>query len=198
MTDVSRETELLFEKYRNLMATWNPKINLVASSTLGEFRERHIEDCLQIVSSLPKYISGKWVDIGSGGGLPGLVLAIYYREQSIDFSFVESDKRKCQFLRTVIRELGLENVDVISERIEEITPLNADYLSARALAALPKLLGFVERHLGANGKALLMKGRSWQEEVELARKEWHFELEHSPSTTDAEAAILKVSGVSHA
>ena len=198
MIDVSRETELLFDKYQSLMVTWNPKINLVAFSTLGEFRERHIEDCLQIVSFLPEHISGKWVDIGSGGGLPGLVLAIYYREQSIDFSFVESDKRKCQFLRTVIRELGLSNVDVISERIEETTPLNADYLSARALAALPKLLGFVERHLGATGEALLMKGRSWQEEVELARKEWHFELEHSPSTTDAEAAILKVSGVSHA
>ena len=198
MIDVSRETALLFDKYEQLLVTWNPKINLVASSTLAGFRERHIEDCLQIVNFLPDHISGKWVDIGSGGGLPGLVLAINYRNQPVSFSFVESDKRKCQFLRTVIRELGLSNVEVIGERIEKISPLNADYLSARALAALPKLLGFVERHLGDDGQAWLMKGRSWQEEVDLARKEWHFDLEHSPSTTDAEAAILKVSGVSHA
>lgn len=197
MMNVSRETEELFREYEAIARVWNPKINLVAPATLEDFRFRHIEDSLQLVDMIPRS-TGKWVDIGSGGGLPGLVLAIAYRNERVAFTFVESDKRKCQFLRTVARELGLTNISVISERIETLAPIGADVMSARALAALPLLLRFVERHLSSDGTALLMKGRSWRDEVKDAKDDWQFDLETFTSRTDPEAAILKISGVSHA
>ncbi|WP_378947566.1 16S rRNA (guanine(527)-N(7))-methyltransferase RsmG [Paracoccus sp. R86501] len=198
MINVSRETGELFDAYKALLSAWNPKINLVAASTLVDFRHRHVEDCLQLAEHLPSAIKGHWVDFGSGGGLPGLVMAIFYRDMPIRFTLVESDKRKCQFLKTVVRELSLTKVQVVSDRIEKIEPFNADYASARALAALNQLLKFVHLHLSTDGTALLMKGRSWKDEVEVARNEWQFDLEHFNSTTDPEAAILKISGVSHA
>jgi len=197
MSNVSRETYNLLDQYVNLVALWNPKINLVAPSTLADFRNRHIEDCLQL-TEIMETPSGHWVDIGSGGGLPGLVVAIAFREAPLKLTLVESDKRKCEFLRTVIRELGLKNVSILSQRIESISPLNADYMSARALAALPKLLGYISRHLSSDGVAWLMKGRKWQEELVAAKETWQFESEQFPSKTDSEAAILKISGVSHA
>ena len=197
MMSVSRETEELFREYEAIARVWNPKINLVAPATLQDFRFRHIEDSLQLVDMIHRP-TGKWVDIGSGGGLPGLVLAIAHRNEPVAFTFVESDKRKCQFLRTVARELGLTNTCVISERIETLAPIGADVMSARALAALPLLLRFVERHLSSDGTALLMKGRSWRDEVKDAKDDWQFDLETFTSRTDPEAAILKISGVSHA
>jgi 16S rRNA (guanine527-N7)-methyltransferase len=197
MKNISRETSDLLDQYTALVSVWNPRINLVASSTIADFRNRHIDDCWQMVELVddPK---GHWVDIGSGGGLPGLVTAIAFRDFPLKFTLVESDKRKCEFLRTVIRELGLKNAAILSKRIEVIEPLNADYISARALAGLPMLLGYVSRHLSPEGVAWLMKGRKWREECGAARSTWQFELEDFPSRTDAEAAILKISGVFHA
>lgn len=197
MTDVSRETEELFGAYHELVKLWNPKINLVAPSTLDDFRQRHINDSLQI-ADIAHQPSGTWTDIGSGGGLPGLIMAINFRNKPISFKFIESDKRKCQFLRTVSRELQLENVSVISERIEQVPPIGADFVSARALAPLPLLLNYVHRHLSPSGVAYLMKGKSWRDEVGTARDDWQFDVEDFTSKTDPEAAILKISGVSHA
>jgi 16S rRNA (guanine527-N7)-methyltransferase len=197
MMEVSRETDALFDAYAALIAQWNPKINLIASSTLSDFKSRHIEDCIQI-AALSAAPIGRWVDIGSGGGLPGIVLSIAFREEDIKFTLIESDQRKCVFLRTVIRELGLKNTTVLSERIEAIQPLNADYISARALAGLPSLLGYVHQHLSPAGTAWLMKGRKWREECDAARATWQFDLEDFPSKTDPDAAILKISGVTYA
>ncbi|RJE80959.1 16S rRNA (guanine(527)-N(7))-methyltransferase RsmG [Paracoccus sp. JM45] len=197
MSNVSRETHDLLDQYVNLVTLWNPKINLVAPSTLVDFRNRHIEDCLQL-TEIMETPNGHWVDIGSGGGLPGLVIAIAFRKAQLKLTLVESDKRKCEFLRTVIRELGLKNVSILPQRIESISPLNADYMSARALAALPKLLGYISWHLSSDGIAWLMKGRKWQEELVAAEETWQFKSEQFPSKTDSEAAILKISGVSHA
>lgn len=197
MTQVSRETNELLDRYTALVHQWNPKINLVAPSTLPDFRNRHIDDCLQLAELIncPK---GHWVDIGSGGGLPGLVVAVLFREMPLKVTLIESDKRKCEFLRTAVRELGLKNVAIVSERIEAIAPLDADYISARALAALPSLLEYVHLHISSEGTAWLMKGRKWQEECNAARATWQFEVQNFPSRTDSEAAILKISGVSYA
>ena len=134
-----------------------------------------------------------WLDIGSGGGLPGLVVAIIARERAPELmtTLVESDQRKATFLRAVIRELQL-NGTVESRRIEALEPQGADVISARALASLPKLLECVERHRRSTGKALFLKGTSFEKEVEESRKTWHFDLEIRPSLTDPQAALLVI------
>lgn len=192
--NVSRETEVL-EQYAALIRKWNPAINLVAPSTLEQVKSRHIDDCLQLVD-VSRSSSGDWVDIGSGGGLPGIVVAIC--RPDIQVHLVESDRRKCSFLRNAGRELKLTNLSVSTERIESINPLKADHISARALAPLPLLLSYVDRHLVSGGRAWLMKGRNWRTEVEAARETWRFDVTSHPSVTDSEAAILEISELRHA
>lgn len=194
---VSRETRDRINHFHALVVKWNPKINLVASSTLEDFTTRHVEDCLQL-AELAKADSGDWVDMGSGGGFPGIVVAIAAADTSLKITLMESDLRKTAFLRTAARELGLGNVQVVAERIEISAPSLADHISARALAPLPKLLGMVHRHLKPSGTAWLMKGRSWREECEQASAIWQFDSTAFPSRTDPEAAILKITGVSYA
>ncbi len=194
-TDVSRETLMRLEIYVDLIRKWNPRINLVSRSSLQRVWDRHIADSLQVFAIAGPF--SHWVDIGSGGGLPGLVAAICAMETAAAarFTLIESDQRKCVFLRTVARELGLP-VTVLSERIELVPPQGADILSARALADLDKLLGFSQRHLDPSGMCLFPKGATWKNEVEDARPQWRFDCEAVKSVTEPEAAILKIQGVS--
>lgn len=192
--DVSRETYERLEHYAAMLERWNPKINLVSRSTIRELWNRHIEDSAQIYALAPEFTT--WADLGSGGGFPGLVAAIYaaeFRPES-RLTLVESDQRKCAFLRSVARETGVK-VDIRSERIEKIQPLGADVLSARALASLNDLLGFAERHLAAEGIALFPKGARWREELSLAEAHWRFHYDAVPSKTEGEAVILKIGGI---
>lgn len=197
MTAVSRETLQRLDRYKKLIEKWNPKINLVAASTLPEFQSRHLDDSLQLVD-LVAAEGGTWLDLGSGGGLPGLVVAIMTADRPTSIILVESDHRKSAFLRNAVRELVLPNVTVISDRIMTIPPQQADHISARALAPLSQLLEMVHLHMKPSGTAYLMKGRTWREEIVRAKRDWQFDLEAIPSRTDPEAAILKVTGVSHA
>lgn len=194
---VSRETHERLIAYEALVRKWNAKINLVAPSTLPEFNTRHIQDSIQIFNQL-QFPEGNWVDLGSGGGLPGVVVSIYAQKAPLTVSLVESDQRKSAFLRTVIRELSLQNVSILTGRIENVPPLGANFVSARALAPLSALLSMVQRHMHQNGTAIFLKGRSWKAECAEARKEWRFDVTSFPSKTDPEAAILKITGVSHA
>ncbi|MTE00771.1 16S rRNA (guanine(527)-N(7))-methyltransferase RsmG [Paracoccus sp. YIM 132242] len=193
---VSRETSSRLQAYAELLRHWNSRINLVAPGSLSELQTRHIDDCLQ-VADLIQDGTGHWVDLGSGGGLPGLVLAIAKADTDISFTLVESDQRKAAFLRTVVRELDLTRVKVVSRRVETLPPLNAAHVSARALAPLRQLMAYLHLHLAPTGTAFLMKGRQWQGEVEDARTEWVFDCVAHPSRTQEGAAILEVSGVSH-
>ncbi|SMO95863.1 16S rRNA (guanine(527)-N(7))-methyltransferase RsmG [Paracoccus laeviglucosivorans] len=190
--NVSRETQLL-QQFAVLLRKWNPAINLVSPNTVSEIESRHIEDSLQISAFAAG--ASDWTDIGSGGGLPGLVLAI--SRPALAVTLVESDQRKSAFLRTAIRELGLNNVRVICDRIEAVDPLGAANLSARALAPLPLLLSYAVRHLDPAGTAWLMKGKNWAPEVEQARVDWVFDVESYPSKTDPDAVILKIAGIKH-
>ncbi len=190
---VSRETSKLAQ-YAALLRKWSPRINLVAPATMALLEARHLDDSAQLVE-LVNQKPGNWVDLGSGGGLPGLVIAILEPERHM--SLVESDGRKCAFLRTAARELELSNVTILNGRAEEIDPLEAAHVSARALAPLPRLLSYVARHLAPNGVAWLMKGRNWQVEVEEALKDWTFDMEIHESRTESGAAILKLSGLKH-
>lgn len=193
MTDVSRETTLL-ENYARLLRKWNSTINLVSPLTLDELEARHVKDSYQLALLSPDSES-VWVDLGSGGGLPGIVFAIH--RPATEVTLIESDQRKCTFLRTVARELALSNITVVNQRIESVPPLNSLNISARALAPLPLLMSYVYRHLAPSGRAWLMKGRHWKSEVEDAQKQWNFDLRAHPSATDPDAAILEISGIRH-
>lgn len=189
--NVSRETLEALVIYHDLLLKWNLNINLISKSNASMAWERHIWDSAQII----EYVGDvkTWADLGSGGGLPALVVSIISKEThpGRTFVLVESDQRKAAFLRTVIRELSL-NAKVLVERVEDLKPLCADVLSARALTDLSGLLSFAHRHLDPYGTALFMKGKSWEKEVQTAREAWSFELKAHKSKTSAEAAVLEI------
>ncbi|MEW9920530.1 16S rRNA (guanine(527)-N(7))-methyltransferase RsmG [Marimonas sp. MJW-29] len=193
--NVSRETFAKLDAFVKLVQKWTAKINLISRQSEAELWERHILDSAQLFALAPPFET--WVDLGSGGGFPGIVVSILAQEKSRDqrFVLVESDLRKGTFLRTAIRELGL-NAKVISGRIEEIEPLNADVLSARALAELDVLLEFAERHLKSGGTALFPKGSLWETEHQKARMRWSYECDPIRSKTNPDAAILKIKDIS--
>jgi len=194
--DVSRETMADLESYAALVAKWTPRINLIARGTVTAIWERHIVDSVQLYRFAPDQFS-KWVDIGSGGGFPGIVMAILgkTRQPEARFVLIESDQRKAAFLRTVARELSLP-VIVLAQRVEDADPQMADIVSARALTALSGLLPLSQRHLKPGGIALFHKGRQAKQEVSDARKNWSFDLEDHPSFTDPEARILAIQRIS--
>lgn len=194
LEDVSRETYGALETYAELTRKWTRRINLVSASSLAAIWTRHIEDSAQVFPHLPK--SGHVLDIGSGGGFPGLVLAILARGQfrALRFTLVESDTRKCTFLRTVARELDL-SATVKAARVEALPPQGADVMTARALASLPQLLAHGDRHLVEGGKALFLKGESASSEIDAARREFDFELARHASITHAEASLLEITRI---
>ena len=188
--DVSRETIDDLKNFDALVAKWTPKINLVSKSDAQHIWERHIVDSVQIYQFAPGPFE-KWVDIGSGGGFPGIVMAILGKAKQPDahFTLIESDLRKATFLRTAIRELKLKGT-VIADRIEDAPQQGADVVSARALASLSGLLPHISRHLNIDGKALLHKGQRASQEVAEAQNDWSFDLEDHASFTDPDARIL--------
>ncbi len=190
--DVSRETIQDLETFSTLVTKWTPKINLIAKSSADDIWDRHIIDSVQIYKYAPKQF-GTWVDLGSGGGFPGIVMAVLgkAKQPTARFVLVESDQRKAAFLRTAIRELGV-SAEVVAERIEAAPPQEADVVSARALTPLSGLLPLVSRHIAANGIALLHKGKQASQEVAEARKQATFELEDHASFTDPQARILAI------
>lgn len=192
---VSRETFERLKTYESLLNKWNPRINLVAKSTLQDAWTRHFEDSAQVFSAIATQ-PNHWCDLGSGGGFPGLVVAILAQEHWPDcnFQMVESDARKCTFLRTVIRETGV-NARVDTARIEQLPSANADIVSARALASIDQLLHYSTRHMQPNGRAVFLKGERHQTEIEEARKNWHFKMEEVPSQTGDGAVILLIGDI---
>lgn len=193
--NVSRETLERLEHFVATLRKWNPKINLVASSTLGNVWQRHIDDSIQVFDLAPS-AGEQWADLGSGGGFPGIVAAILSAAERPEMmiTLVESDKRKAAFLNTVIKELGL-HASVLAERIESVPPLAADILSARALAPLPDLLAYAEKHMSPGGAAIFPKGIRHVEEIERALEDWRFTLQKIPSKTDPSAVVLLIGGI---
>jgi 16S rRNA (guanine527-N7)-methyltransferase len=193
--DVSRETSERLEIFATLLRKWNPAINLVSRHSLTDLWERHFADSIQVFRCVEA--QGHWVDLGSGGGFPGLVIAILAATECPDLTvtLVESDQRKSAFLRRVIRDTGI-SCQVRSERIEALEPQQADILSARALADFSRLLEFAGRHLKPGGFALFPKGATWRKEVEAARSQWKFRAKTIMSKLDTQAVILQVEGIS--
>ncbi len=184
------------EALEALVRRWTARINLVAPSTLPDLWTRHILDSAQLWPLAPK--AATWADLGSGGGFPGLVIAALAADTGTPHvTLIESDGRKCAFLRTAARELALP-VTVLDQRAEAAPPQAAPVVSARALAPLPTLLPLVARHLAPDGVALLPKGRDSQSELDAARaKGWRFTAEALPSATDPQARILRLKDLAH-
>lgn len=193
--DVSRETVSKLCAYGELVTKWNPVINLVSRSSLATFWQRHIEDSAQIFPLIPTR-SLHCLDIGSGGGLPVIVLAILSQELAPgrNFILIESDQRKAAFLREAGRSLDL-TLQIRPERAEVIDGIAAEVLTARALAPLSLLLKMAKKHLSPDGVCLFPKGVNYLEEVEAARKEWSFECVITPSKTDKGGVILTIQDV---
>ncbi|MFY0595097.1 MAG: 16S rRNA (guanine(527)-N(7))-methyltransferase RsmG [Cognatishimia sp.] len=190
--DVSRETLARLQILAELLEKWNGKINLVSPSTIQDLWTRHILDSVQLFN-LTEQSGGHWLDIGSGGGFPGLVVAILNADIDSPWqvTMMESDVRKCTFLRTVLRETGV-SASVVTARIEQADPHSASVISARALADLSKLFEFSERHLLPDGLAIFPKGVNWKKEVQVAEKSWSFTSDVINSGTLEGAVILKV------
>lgn len=197
LNDVSRETLDKLENYSSLVVHWTTRINLIAKSTIDEVWDRHILDSAQLFAHAPEFKT--WVDIGSGGGFPGIVMAILAHETqpAAKFTLIESDQRKAAFLRTAVRELDLP-VTVAAARIENVEPQSADVLSARALSSLAELMPLAHRHLSPDGTALFMKGRRYKEEIAALSGDWAYEMSEHPSMTDHEARILSFKRISRA
>jgi 16S rRNA (guanine527-N7)-methyltransferase len=211
--DVSREAIDRLATYERLIRQWQKAINLISASTLDHIWHRHFADSAQIVRLAPPARS--WADLGSGAGFPGLVVAILFAgrpttakdlessghthsnkiAQYPRVTLIESDQRKCAFMRTVARETALD-VDILSIRIESAATQAslppAEVVSARALAPLPRLFSLAATLSSASTVGLFFKGKGAAEEIEEARRAWTFEAELVPSLTEADGRILVV------
>ncbi|MDE3080048.1 MAG: 16S rRNA (guanine(527)-N(7))-methyltransferase RsmG [Paracoccaceae bacterium] len=196
--DVSRETLDRLVAFASELERWNAKINLISPKTLPELWQRHILDSAQVFA-YRKPQDRNWVDLGAGGGFPGLVVAILAKEYAPEMrvTLIESDLRKSAFLSSVARTLDLP-VTVISQRIEAAPPQGADVVSARALAALDVLLPLAARHLAPDGRALLLKGASYQDELAKLGGAWSFDLAAHPSKSGSDGVILEIGALTHA
>lgn len=193
--NVSRETFEKLEIFAALVEKWTSKINLISRPSVSDLWDRHIVDSVQLFTLAPP--QGRWVDLGSGGGFPGIVISILSAEKGAGHgvTLVESDQRKAVFLRTAIREIGLSSV-VISDRVENIPNLQADIISARALADLSTLLSYADMHLKPDGVALFPKGEKWKSEQADAQNQWSYSCEPIRSATNPSAAVLKIKDIS--
>lgn len=194
VSDISLDRLVQFER---LVEKWNPSINVVAKSTIGDIWHRHILDSIQLFQ-IARPDQRTWLDLGSGGGFPGIVVAILAAEAmpQMRVSLVESDRRKGVFLGECIRQLGL-SAAVYPSRIEDLAAQNACVVSARALAPLQSLCAFGFRHVRPGGICAFMKGATVEAEIVEAEKAWRFDLDRVTSVTDSRSSILFLRGLRH-
>ena len=193
--DVSRETKEKLELMERELRRWQAIKNLVGPATLDQIWDRHIVDSLQLLDLAPD--AQTWLDLGSGAGFPGLVLAIAGAERGLKVHLVESNSRKCAFLRHVTRLAGV-SATIHEARLETVIPGftgKADVVSARALAVLPLLLEWTEPLLKVGTIGVFPKGRDAEIELTEARKRWTFTADILPSRTDSEARILRITSI---
>jgi len=187
------------EIYAGLLVKWQKTINLVSPSTLPELWERHFLDSLQVSEAAPD--AKIWADLGSGGGFPGLVTAIRVADvQGAKVHLIESDQRKCAFLRTVSRETGVP-AEIHAGRIESVLdslPEPPEAISARGLASLPELIALAEKPLENGAIGIFPQGRNAHSELTGTRFENRFSVETRKSATspDSWLAIIRANSIS--
>jgi 16S rRNA (guanine527-N7)-methyltransferase len=190
---VSRETLERLTIHLELLRRWQRAINLVGAATLADPWRRHFLDSAQLAAYLPTAATGV-VDLGTGAGFPGLVLALL---GAPGVQLIESDHRKAQFLREVARATGT-SVVIHAERVERLPGWPAAAVTARALAPLPRLLDLASRFLSSDSVCLFLKGKSVAHELTEARRSWHMVAEMSPSLSQPDGVVLRVRGVGRA
>ncbi len=193
--DVSRETWEKLEIYRDLLIKWQKAVNLVSGKSLPEAWERHFEDSAQLAAHLPEEAK-TLVDLGSGAGFPGMVLAILKPE--MEAHLIESDEKKAQFLRTVSRETNTAVV-VHNERIERLgNVIDPDIVTARALAPMEKLFAYCLPWAEKNPDLVMLfpKGEKVDEEVLAVRTNYNFDVQILPSQTSKAGRIVRVAALS--
>ena len=177
-------------QFAELLLRWNGTLNLIAARDTGVVWDRHIADSLQLVPLMPAGIE-RAVDLGTGGGFPGLVLAI---ATGVRFDLIESDQRKASFLRTAVLETGAP-ATVHCSRIEDAAVPPAALVTARALAPLPRLLPLAAPFLNRDGICLFLKGSKAQEELTSAERDWAMTADRFPSTTGSDGVVLRLSNL---
>jgi 16S rRNA (guanine527-N7)-methyltransferase len=184
--DVPRGTIDRLIRYDALLRDWQERMNLVGPATLPTIWDRHFADSAQLSRLVEPGLS--WLDIGAGGGFPGLVLAAMDWGQ---FTLVESVQKKCRFLEAVVEELRLSaSVSIVCARIEALPTLGVDVATARAAAPLDTLFEWSIRHVRPGGRFIFPKGRSFAEELEAAERRFAFDHDLIESLTDPEARII--------
>lgn len=192
---ITDRTVAALNAYAAIITKWNRSINLVSKATEDQVWSRHIADSVQLWRHVPTGVR-RLADLGSGAGFPGLVLALLASQDGSDpdVILIESDQRKSAFLREAARAMGVR-VRVENARIEQVAPLGAQLVTARALAALPRLLELAVPHMAKGAVGLFPKGVGHAAEIEAARLCWSFDIDVFPSQTDSEARLLRVSNI---
>lgn len=199
MVKVSHETVGVLDQFAELFMRWQKAVQLVAPSTLPKLWTRHIADSLQLLHYLPED-SKIIADLGSGGGFPGLILAIALREKpGAMVHLIESDSRKAAFLREAVRTLQIP-AEVHSERIESAAERigKVDMVTARALAPLPRLFELAEPLMGPRTTGIFLKGQDVDRELTEAAKSWNIRSKVAESLTDSSGKILLVEALTKA
>jgi 16S rRNA (guanine527-N7)-methyltransferase len=193
--DVSRETRARLQRHVDLVQRWNGTVRLVAGASPEALWRRHVADSARLFALSPGS-AGYWLDLGTGGGFPGLVIAILARELKPDLrvGLVESDQRKAAFLREAAR-LCEARAEVFAERAERLAPKRADVVSARALCSLGGLLELSVRHLAPAGICLFPKGRTFGREIEAASAKWTFAVEEVAAAEPGGGVVLRIRDV---
>jgi 16S rRNA (guanine527-N7)-methyltransferase len=195
-TGVSRETLMRLKAYVGLLAEWNERHNLIARSTMADVWRRHVWDSAQLLPYIPDQ-ARSLVDLGSGAGFPGLVLAILLRERpGFRTMLFESTGKKADFLRLAARAAGVV-VEVRNARIEDAKPERFDIITARACAPLDKLLRYAQPFQAKGTVNLFLKGQNVEAELTEARKIWKMNLKRHQSLTDSSGTILEIRELAH-
>jgi 16S rRNA (guanine527-N7)-methyltransferase len=188
VSGVSRETLSRLKVYAAMLGEWNARHNLVSKASMPELWCRHFWDSAQLVALIPPAATSL-LDLGSGAGFPGLVLAEMLRERAMRIVLYESTQKKCRFLETVAARLK-SRVEIRCSRIEEAVPEPFDVITARACKPLPALLAYAQRFWSPHTVGLFLKGQTVGGELTQARKSWRMDVQRHPSRSDPTGVIL--------
>ena len=194
--NVSRETYKKLQKFIALLIEWNEKMNLVSKNSLADVWIRHVLDSAQLVDYIP--VNAKQiVDIGSGSGFPGVVLAVMLQDikPQASITLVESITKKSVYLNDVKQKLGLNSVCVVNDRVENAVFKNVDLITARAVASMDILCGYAKKIGNKNTQMLLLKGKSFSEEDEISRKHWQYDTDIFENKYSSDGVVVKVRNI---
>ena len=189
---VSRETIYSLKKYEDLLIKYNSGLNLVGKSTINDIWSRHFLDSAQVIDLIDKNINS-CIDIGSGAGFPGLVLALLlkHKKSQVNFKILEKSPKKCNFLKLVSSELGLDT-EIICQDIKNIKKIDCDFAIARAFKPLPEIFKIIHSKINFSAKLVLFLGAKQSGLLDEASKKWNMEYKQRKSITSSDSLIIEV------